>query len=328
MGDVAMAAPVVREVRRRYPDVGITILTNPFFQPFFRDIKGVTFARFDKNGKHKGFVGLLRLYRDIRREYGIDMVADLHDVVRTQVLRTLFLLAGKKVAFIHKGRKGKRRLTAPEGRKVFTQLKTTAQRYADVFARLGYPVETVAGPRRVKAPVPEIAGEKVGIWIGIAPFAQHKGKIYPLEKMEAVVASLSRMPGVSLFIFGGGEGERMVAEEWQARYGNVMSVVGKIKLEEELDLIANLDCMVSMDSAAMHMASLMGTPVVSVWGATHPYAGFMGIGQSADNTVQTELACRPCSVYGNVECKKGYRCMDLITPEMIIEKISNVTQKN
>jgi ADP-heptose:LPS heptosyltransferase len=80
----------------------------------------------------------------------------------------------------------------------------------------------------------------------------------------------------------------------------------------------------------MHLASLLGTTVVSVWGATHPYAGFTGWRQSPENIVQIDKPCRPCSVYGNKKCYRDdapYACMKEISPSMIIEKIMSVVGK-
>jgi len=87
--------------------------------------------------------------------------------------------------------------------------------------------------------------------------------------------------------------------------------------------------MISMDSANMHLASLFGVPVVSVWGATHPFAGFMGFGQSPDRAVQIDdLECRPCSVFGNKPCFRGdHACMEWITPERVLEKVGQVLYK-
>ena len=329
MGDVAMTVPAVAALRVKYPDLKISILTTPFFQAFFREVPDLDFVPFDKKGRHKGFRGIIRLWKDIRKSQKIDAVADFHDVLRSKVLRTLFRLSGKPVAVIRKGRAEKKALTRFEN-KVLHPLKPTIQRYADVLERLGYPVEIPVQAERNPQPVPEIiaetAGKKTGTWIGIAPFAQHQGKIYPLDKIEKLVENLSQKENTKLFIFGGGPKEQAVADEWAAMYPNTISAIGKIRLPGELDLISNLDCMVSMDSSAMHMASLYSIPVVSVWGATHPYAGFMGWGQSEENAVQLDLPCRPCSIYGNKPCIYGdYRCMGGITPEMIEEKIGKVT---
>ncbi|KAA6328689.1 hypothetical protein EZS27_022447, partial [termite gut metagenome] len=130
---------------------------------------------------------------------------------------------------------------------------------------------------------------------------------------------------VKVFLFGGGKMEQQILDEWVMKYPPVVSMAGKIKMENELILMSLLDVMLSMDSANMHLASLVNTPVVSVWGATHPYAGFMGWNQSAANCVQTDLICRPCSVFGNKKCCRGdYACLFGIKPETIIEKIQTI----
>lgn len=74
-------------------------------------------------------------------------------------------------------------------------------------------------------------------------------------------------------MFGGGTSEQAYAERVAALRENVVSAIGRVRLGEEMELISNLDLMVSMDSSALHMSSLVGVPVVSVWGATHPFAG-------------------------------------------------------
>ena len=162
-------------------------------------------------------------------------------------------------------------------------------------------------------------GEK---WIGIAPFAAHKGKIYPLEKMERVIELLlEREPNCRIFLFGGGAEERELLTQWESRHDRcTCALLGS--LYNELVLMSHLDTMVSMDSANMHLASLTGTRVVSVWGATHPFAGFMGWNQSPADAVQTTLPCRPCSIFGNKPCLHGdYPCLNSITPEDIVERV-------
>ena len=171
----------------------------------------------------------------------------------------------------------------------------------------------------VKAESLKPRGDK---WIGIAPFAAHKGKIYPLEKMERVIELLlEREPNCRIFLFGGGAEERELLTQWESRHDRcTCALLGS--LYNELVLMSHLDTMVSMDSANMHLASLTGTRVVSVWGATHPFAGFMGWNQSPADAVQTTLPCRPCSIFGNKPCLHGdYPCLNSITPEEIVERV-------
>ena len=111
-------------------------------------------------------------------------------------------------------------------------------------------------------------------------------------------------------------------EQWAFQYPRVKSVVGRYSLDNELALISRLDVLLCMDSANMHFASLVDTKVISVWGATHPYAGFYGYHQDPKNAVQLDLPCRPCSVFGQKPCFRGdWACMTQITPEMVVKKV-------
>ncbi|MNK12567.1 Lipopolysaccharide core heptosyltransferase RfaQ [compost metagenome] len=325
MGDVAMTAPVLKEFIRDYPDTELLMVSRTLFKPFFNDIPNLSFYPFDPKVKHKGFLGLVKLFIALRKE-GITAVADLHNNLRSKVLRNLFLLAGIKIAVLDKGRKEKTELTRKEN-KLFKQLKPTINRYADVFKALGFPFvlknslekrtpDTLPDEIFPFAPLP-----KAKKWIGISPFAQHQQKVYPLLKMETVLLALANA-GHQLFIFGGSEEEEQIALQWEKQHKNITSVVKKIKLADELKLISNLDVMLSMDSSGMHLASLKNIPVVSVWGATHPYAGFLGYGQSINDAVQIDLYCRPCSIYGNIPCYRGdFACMNNLSESVVINTV-------
>ena len=327
IGDVAMTVPVIDSLARQYPENHYTVVSQSFLQPLFEHCpENVRFVGVDLYNDYRGVPGMYRLYRELLKQK-FDAVADLHDVLRTKLLRIFFRCSGLKVRHINKGRKDKRMLTR-EKDKIFCQLKTTAERYADVFRALGQnpkppDFRSVFGSSRGEFNRIELlTGKKAGVWIGVAPFAKHEGKIFPLDRMEQVVAYFSNRTDTTVFLFGGGATEQSILESWCAKYPKTISVVGKLTISKELILISYLDVMLSMDSANMHLASLTATPVVSVWGATHPYSGFYGYNQSPDNAVQVELFCRPCSVYGNKPCyRKTTECMDKITAEMVIEKV-------
>ena len=135
-------------------------------------------------------------------------------------------------------------------------------------------------------------------------------------------ACLSKCEDYTVFLFGGRGYEEAILEQWEFQYPRVKSVVGKYALDNELALISQLDVLLCMDSANMHFASLVGTRVISIWGATHPYAGFYGYHQDSGDVIQENLPCRPCSVFGQKPCLRGdWACMTLITPERIVEKV-------
>lgn len=321
LGDIAMTVPVVYDLATQYPDLEITILSREMAKPLFERLpKNVRFLAADLKGQHKGFFGLNRLKRDVHYE-DFDCVADFHDVLRSQFLRLNCRLSGQKVAKIDKGRKGKRALTRQKN-KVFVQQATSFERYAKVLEQLGFPIKSTFMKLDYSS-FCETQKATNETWIGIAPFAKHPAKVYPLEKMEEVIKTLSERKGTTIFLFGGGEEEKRQIAELCSNYSNVRAVLSQHGLAGELALMGQLDVMLSMDSANMHLASLVGTPVVSVWGGTHHFAGFLGWNQKAEDCVQIELSCRPCSVYGNKPCLRGdYACMNGITPEQIIEKLS------
>lgn len=323
MGDVAMTAPVVKQIAEQNANTDFVYLSRPLFEPFFSDIPNLTFYPFNPKS-FKGLSGLYRIYKELKG-LNITEVADLHYNLRSRIISFFFKTSGTKVAHLDKGRSEKKRLT-DQHNKVLKPLRPMWLRYSDVFKTLGFNADIINELDNDKREpilytVEALTGLKEGLyWVGISPFAQHLQKVYPIEKMEEVVRLLSKQ-NIKTFIFGGGEAEKSIAEEWQKNYPNCLSVIGKIKLKEELNLIAQLDVMISMDSAGMHLASLKKTKVVSVWGATHPYAGFLGFGQSEDDCVQTDISCRPCSIYGNKPCFRGdLACMQLIEPQNIINK--------
>lgn len=326
LGDVAMTVPVIQSVATHYPQVRFVVLSRPFVTPLFEHLpSNVSFHGVDLN-LYKGLRGMFRLYRELRHE-NFDAVADLHDVLRTKMLRRFFRLEGTKTAHVDKGRKEKAALTRKE-HKVFRQLDSSFVRYARVFEQLGLscPIRfsSIYGRGRGDAalfdslqPLPATSS-----WIGLAPFAAHAGKMLPEHTLKKLVDLLTRSENNHVFLFGGGEAEKEKLEELAKDNGRTTVVAGRLKLPGELALMSHLQVLVSMDSANMHLASLTGTPVVSVWGATHPYAGFMGWNQTEANAVQADLPCRPCSIFGNKPCYRAdYACLHALSAEQVADKV-------
>ena len=323
MGDVAMVASVLREFSEQNPSVELIMVSRDAFEPFFNDIPNLTFHAIHPKTTHKGIDGLYKLYQELR-SHQPTAIADLHDNLRSRAISTFFRITGIKIRRINKGRAEKKALTRIHN-KVFKPLRQTVERDADVFRELGFGIKLShqinKSPLAIPTKAQSFFTDKTKKKIGISPFAQHVYKVYALEKMDEVIASLSNL-GYSLFIFGGGKSEQETAEKWAEKYINTHNLIGNFNLTEELAIISNLDIMLSMDSSGMHMASLMGIPVVSVWGPTHPYAGFLGYGQSESDCIQIDHPARPNSIYGNKPCLCGVEnCIDLIEPETIVNKI-------
>ncbi|MDR2954563.1 MAG: glycosyltransferase family 9 protein [Prevotella sp.] len=327
-GDVAMLVPVIFSVAAKYPQDRFTVMTRKAFSPLFENLSfNINVMPLDVNKKHKGIRGLLKITGKATAAR-FTHVVDVHDVLRSKIIRTAIMLSGKKVAHINKGREEKKHLI--ETKQLVPPLKHTTERYMEVFEKLGFGAPITFNnffdfiPRDFSRLYPLVT-EKKGKWIGVAPFARHKGKIYPLEKTEQIVEILSKEKGTTVFLLGAGKEENKVLTSWEKKYPNVINTTRKFNLERELLLISYFDVMLSMDSANMHLASLVQTPVVSIWGATHPSLGFYGFRQDINNAVQTELYCRPCAVFGELPCqRKDYACLEMITPESVIKHIHKV----
>jgi ADP-heptose:LPS heptosyltransferase len=330
MGDVAMTVPVLRAFVNQHPQVKITVISRPFFKPFFEGIPNLSFFTFDEKERHKGFLGLLRLFQDLKA-LEIDAFADLHNVLRSKIIRNLFALSGKKTASVDKGRAEKKALTQP-GNKVFKQLPTMFERHVKVFEQLGFTVDlssrsvgTLFPEKAVLSPeILTLIGTNHQKLIGIAPFAQYDSKVYPLDLMQQVIDKLALEKTNTILLFGGGKKEIELLNSLSANKKNVIVVAGKIKFQQELQLISNLNLMLSMDSGNAHIAAMLGVKVITLWGATHPYAGFLPFNQPMENALVSDrnlFPKLPTSVYGN-KIVAGYEdAMRTITVDAILKAL-------
>lgn len=329
LGDIALTIPSLYEACEANPDCHFFMLTRKHpSSMFINPPENLTVVAVDFEN-YKGINGIWRLSQSLIRRYQIDTYVDLHDVLRTKLLRLFLRLQGVKVRHLNKGRRKKKALTRAS-HKIVVPLKTTVERYNDVFRKAGIvrkpTFKNIFGGKKgdtalfAAASAPKKESEK---WLAVAPFARHKGKMYPLENLEKVIEHYNAKEGFRIFMFGAGEQEVLAIDGLAARYPSVVNVARSgIGIEGELALLSHCDVMLSMDSANMHLASLTGLRVVSVWGATHPFCGFMGWHQDEHDAVQLDMTCRPCSVFGNKPCARGdYHCLWGITPMMIIQKI-------
>jgi ADP-heptose:LPS heptosyltransferase len=317
MGDVAMVSPVLRELLENNKNYKISVLTNFQFFPFFRAFNDVDLISFDKKKQHKGLFGMFRLFKEIKK-LDLDYVVDLHEVLRTN-----FLKAVLKVPFyqINKGRNEKERLVSG---KIFAPLKSTHQRYRDVFEKIGISIKPLSKTQihRVDISDLKLIPKNNKLLIGIAPFAAHKGKEYPIVQMEEVIKEINK--DFNVILFGGGKKEEFILDDLACKHSNVINIANKFSLNQEMDVISNLSIMLSMDSANGHIAALMGIKVLTIWGVTHPFAGFSPYGQTDKNNIlvnRLQFPKIPTSIYGE-KFPNGYeKAISSISPKEIISKL-------
>ena len=336
MGDVALLAPVVQAFTQRYPDTGITLVTRQKFAVFFTQFPNVRVIGADFEGRHNGLKGIVRLFNELRQMASFDVIIDAHQNLRSAALKSLFRLEGVPSFTIDKGRAEKKALTRKEN-KVRRPLLHSVERYARLFDAAGFPLRPV---QPFQFPTFTSAEDEVSEflnqqsitsdtpWLGIAPFAQHAQKMWPFDQIAPLLAHLYAGPSPTIFLFGGGAAEIAQLETVRQRFPQAILVAGQLSLAAELSLISRLTGMLCMDSGNMHLAALSNVPVLSIWGATHPDAGFgpWGQGEKAILQISTDiLTCRPCSVFGNKPCWRGdLACLNDISVEAVAERVQQM----
>jgi ADP-heptose:LPS heptosyltransferase len=326
MGDVAMTVPVLEQLLETYPKLKITVLTKPFFASIFEHLERVEVVKAEIKTKHKGISGLWVLAKSLHR-LKFDSIADLHNVLRSRILCGFLKVMGHEYHRIYKGRLGKKALTRADN-KIFKPLKSTHRRYADVFKKLNLTLDKTFQIKEQRLTLSKalssskelVASQK---WIGIAPFAAHSPKQYPLNLMKQVLAKLDEKE-VQVLLFGGGSNEKKCLESLAKDFKKCYSIAEMFSFPEELQLISNLEVMLSMDSGNGHLAAMFGVDVITLWGATHPYAGFAPYGQTEDQQLLPDLKkypLLPTSVYGNKKVKAYKNVMQDITPDEVFQKL-------
>ena len=329
LGNVAMTIPVLYPVCRANPGTRFVMLTKKWPASMFHDRPDNLMVVGIETKDYKGLWGMMRLARELRRQYDIDAVTDLHSVLRTWLIDMFMKLRGIPVARLDKERARRKALVKHKSSEPVTP---TIERYRNVFQHLGLeaPADFIRLFDGKPMPVSPLVLEKEpgSHWVAISPFSAHDGKVYPLELMEKVVEQLSFRGNYQLFLMGGGKDEKIALRKIVRKYHNAISMAEvKHGFLDEYALLSKCDLMVTMDSANMHLASLMGLQALTIWGATAPACGFLGYGQDATTDIQLDLPCRPCSIYGERDCRYGdYRCLSGISPDTIVKRIIEMVE--
>ena len=342
MGDVALLVPVVKSFVEANPDIELTLATRPKFAPLFFNLERVVIFPADVDTIYTSVFGLLDLCKKLLRQGPYEVVIDMHDHIRTKMLRSFFRLFGARVVIFEKGR-GEKKLFIKKAEKTLKGLPHTVERYRLAFQKAGYSFPLLEPPYFAISEKIETVLNWIGYdksikkakWIGIAPFAMHRSKIWPIENyvplLELLIAK--EQGGVKFFLFGGGKKDIEFFEFLKQQFPTHVEIIaGKLKLDQEIALMQHLDVMLCVDSSNMHMASLANVPLLSIWGGTHTDLGFGPYKKGKESIIEinkTELPCRPCSVYGAKTCYIGdFPCLTRITPAHVYERLVETLTNN
>lgn len=327
MGDVAMLLPIVYAVAQANPEHRFTFLTQPFLTSLLLNIPdNLEVMALDTKREERSLAGVIRYADRLRRER-FDYFIDLHDVLRTKVLRLCTNIATPtRCVALRKPRAERKRLLNMRPRS-FEGVPQMRSLYMDTLRKAGLCVPDEIAPislselpkihHQVIAPFFDKAQSR--ILLGVAPTASTEAKTYDLSLMEEVVRELMYSGKYQVYLFGSRQ-EADLLRPWSKRYGAIC-LAGELELQDELCAMQRLDAMLSMDSANAHLAAMVGTRVVSIWCSTHPAAGFLAMGQNTEDCLQGEdMPCRPCSIFGKVDfCELGdMPCRRAIDPKSIV----------
>ncbi len=332
LGNVAMTIPVLYPVCKANPDTRFIMLTKMWPATMFHDRPAnLKVVDFDVKGNHSGLFGLLKLSAQLYKLYDIDAVADLHNVSGTWVIDAYMKSRGAKIARLDREKPKRRALTTHKSNEPLTPIH---ERYRNVFRQLGFEAPdtfTHLYDGRDWPVSPIVMEKKEGQrWIAISPFSSHENKTYPLEKMEQVIAELTKHENYWVFLMGGGKQEKIALRRIARKYKNVVSMAEiKHKFIDEYALFAKCDLMLTMESANMHLASLVDLQAMTIWGPTSPACGYLGYNQIVEDDIQLDMDCRPCSITGDKQCKfKDYRCLKNIDPMDIARRVVEAVEYN
>ena len=330
MGDVALTIPVLLSILDNYPNkIRLTFVTCSFYASFIPPHPHLKVISIDLN-QYKGLFGLIKLAKELEKKQQFNAVIDLHNVLRTKILFLFFKLKGYKTFAMNKSRKEKKKIIRHQST---VHLPHVTLKYLSVFEQAGYKAKIGTGPWIIPQEKEELTNyiaangifEKTNQWIGVAPFATHHPKVWGLDKTEKLIEKLTEN-GYSIFLFGGGKDEINQLSHLSKKHKNTFLVAGEMPFDQELALMKKLDLMVAMDSSNMHFASLVGTKVISIWGATTPLIGFYPL-NNQNHMIQVpkrERHLLTLSTYGKKPPSNGYNWKDQISVNEVFEKIESL----
>ena len=328
IGDAILTLPLIQTLKVNFPQSSIDVLTIPLTAEIFNHHPAITdVIQFDKRGSDQGLKGLWRL-RGILRTKNYDLVIVPHRSIRSSILAWL----SKPTVSIG--------FDKSAGRWLFKDIVRYNSSLHEIERNLSLlePLQL----RYVKPELPRLypSTQDVQIvdsilranglnqdWklIAVAPGTVWNTKRWPAERFAALCKQVAS-DNIAVILVGGREDEALCnGIRDSACVKNIFTVAGKLSLLQSAELIRRCEVLISNDSAPMHIAVAVGTPVVAIFGATVPEFGFSPRGPR-DVVVETKgLKCRPCSIHGGNSCPiKTFECMLSITPEVVVDKLKSL----
>jgi len=316
IGDIVLTTPVIRCLRKKFPDAQIHFLTKQSFKNIIASNPYV-----DKIHT-LGDSFELMLHELKTEEY--DYIIDLHHNLRTLRIKR-FLKNVKSFSF--------NKLNVEKF--IYTSFKINTlpkkhivDRNIEAVAALGLVNDDLGLdyfiPETDKIKKGDIPTSHLLGYIAVVIGAALATKKMPLHKLKELYAAIN-YPIILLGDKNDYEDGKAIAAVDDIK---VYNACGKFNLNESADIIRNAKLVVTHDTGLMHIAAALQKPIISVWGNTvpefgmYPYYGKLS-SQQYDVVAINKLWCRPCSKIGYDKCPKGhFKCMELIAVNEIVNMVN------
>jgi len=326
LGDIVLTTPLLREIKRVQSDGSITVLTTPLGRAVLDGHPSVdAIVAYDKKGRERGPLGLVRIARALRRER-FDVAVAAQRSSRTG------LLLRESGAPVRVGFAGASGAWAYSHRIAWDGTRHAVHRYLALAGPLGGdPAQADPQPLLAVSDVARRNVESLLREVGIAPKARilavSPGSIWGTKRWTpdgfAAVIKASSSLGVAPVLTGTIEEAPLCREVADIAALRVPVLAGRTGLPEFIALLARADAIVTNDSGPGHVASAVGTPVVAIFGPTVPAFGYGPFGPSHRIVEHPGLDCRPCDPHGPQICPlEHHRCMKDIPAARVIEAVA------
>lgn len=297
IGDVILTLPLVQVCKKMFPAAAIDVIVTPAAKELCANHPDIRHAdAFDKRGVDRGICGLLRVARRLRsRSYNVALIP--HRSMRSAVLARLARVP-VRIGFDRSA--GRLLLTGivpyrKELHEIDRNLSLlSAFRSASYRRELPKLYPSEADRKKVDRLLVELEVGHPENLVAVAPGTIWNTKRWLKERFASLAVNLDEA-GLETVLIGGPEDEQLCRDvRTLSGSSHVYDASGMLSLLQSAELLRRCKILVCNDSAPLHLATAVETPVVAVFGATVPAFGF-GPSGPFDVVVETKgLKCRPC----------------------------------
>lgn len=343
IGDALLAVPLLKNLRKLYPKSSISLLCRKGLGEILSNTNLVNdIYEYDKSGSS----ALNKIKQELQKR-NFDIIISPHESIRTHFL-VRSLNSPIKVGFykwwngLFFNKRVRRPMHLPDALRQMSLLTQLNTEFSKQFNKLdgsrdfNNSTSKQSVDFRDQTPIPEWASmvvdekfyskkalDKVskcldgkGNFIAISP-----GSVWNTKKWteEGFVQLAQKIQSNNIqVIFVGSPEETELCEKICSKAGGT-NLAGQLSLYESTHVIKRAKLMVCNDSGGMHLAALVGTPIVSIFGPTVLPIGYRPW-SSKSVVVQTDLDCRPCGLHGAKNCPiKTHACMENIVSDTVYE---------